>query len=969
MLGCLLAAIAACGALAAEIPLTSGDVQLSLDPATGRISGVAVGGRPIETGRSPHLSGFSIADHAAGCEFVPVKCRAVEQDGRLVLEGAALGVRLHATMALGEGSLRSIDARLHDTTGSDRAISLRFSLPVAGEGWTFHRNLDRSIPITGGDVLDNATGCAVGSGKLDLWPITAISSERATLALGTRIDRPQISHASFDGSTDLFSLTIDVALTELTRKHPREANVALGVYGAANGWGLRGVLDAYHGDLVSQRGDGGGWFAWGDILHIAPPVSDFGLRFHEAPIDADALQHNRSLGIESFPYIEPSMFQLHFGDFNHHPTRNEIMQRLIAYAAEADAEASASTDTGPYRNVKQMCRAILASGVRDADGELVIGAVGQYPWVAGSRWAAQFPLVLDPDIPGGAAELYLDWLAANIRRPDWGDGQYLDSYSSHLTTVDYDPKHLAAADLAACFDPTTLQPCQLIAMPAFEYVAGLRRRLGARKILVNAYNHNAPCPFHEFDVVGKEHWMSPSGRLFERYRALAPNKVVTNLPSDEPVDDLLLDECLVLDVFPGGYGRGDWGQEQMREGYRRVVPLLRLLADLEWHPVPWTTASAPEVRVERYGRTGDQTCIVVHNPFAAQVVSLTVDTRRIGLPNRLWCRELLHERALAWKQAKPGLTVQVALGARETALIAIGNSAGQGEISRRLAVDREADARLCAIEWGLRENENHPLLERTADTSGEPAELIALSVEASALPGPINERMAELLRRAAALHGESVSARPARSRPVPIPEQAAAGAELPWLETFDSLDPQRWSGDLDADGVSCEGGELRLELTGNSRGLSLRSTEPFDFGTRPLEFRYRFTYNHAGHEWYLMQSFRLLPTASGTADDFLHIRCDPRLQIRVENGDAPATNWQRTLTDWRGFAPDRSHEAVLVIDTHAYRLTIDGIECGSGPHELGFAQAYIDIGLYSGHGGHGDTCSFDEIEVRAAASE
>jgi hypothetical protein len=204
---------------------------------------------------------------------------------------------------------------------------------------------------------------------------------------------------------------------------------------------------------------------------------------------------------------------------------------------------------------------------------------------------------------------------------------------------------------------------------------------------------------------------------------------------------------------------------------------------------------------------------------------------------------------------------------------------------------------------------------------------------------------------------------------VPIPEQAAAGAELPWLETFDSLDPQRWSGDLDADGVSCEGGELRLELTGNSRGLSLRSTEPFDFGTRPLEFRYRFTYNHAGHEWYLMQSFRLLPTASGTADDFLHIRCDPRLQIRVENGDAPATNWQRTLTDWRGFAPDRSHEAVLVIDTHAYRLTIDGIECGSGPHELGFAQAYIDIGLYSGHGGHGDTCSFDEIEVRAAASE
>jgi hypothetical protein len=164
-------------------------------------------------------------------------------------------------------------------------------------------------------------------------------------------------------------------------------------------------------------------------------------------------------------------------------------------------------------------------------------------------------------------------------------------------------------------------------------------------------------------------------------------------------------------------------------------------------------------------------------------------------------------------------------------------------------------------------------------------------------------------------------------------------------------------------------GELLLSLTGNARSVAMRSKECFDFGARPLEFRFRFRYNHAGHQWYLMQSFQLVPLASGGADDFIHVRLDPRVNVRVENGEAPATNWQRTLTEWVGFAPNEPHEAVLWIDKSTFRLTVDGTDCGSGPHELRFGLGYIDLGLYSGHGGHGDVCAFDEIEVREAERE
>ncbi len=969
-------ALLCCQASAEPIYLNSGELALTVDGDTGAVREASVGRRRCGSDEDTGGSGFGIADRAAGGHYVAVRCTVTPREDGALFEGEAEGVRLRAEFAWGEAGLAPVRVHVADTTGRDRAISLRFALPVDLDGWSFGRSLDRSTAIVPGVQYDNASRCAVGTGRLDLWPVTAISRQDATLALSVPMDEPCVYHVGYDAAEGCFYIAFDLALTELSRARPRQAEVSFGVHGTANGWGLRAALEAYYRcypHLFERRTErAGGWFAWGDVLAIDPPICDFGLTFHEGPGTAEAKDHNRALGILTFPYIEPGMFQLHFGDFDHQPSREEIMERLEGYAAEADAEAATSKSTDPYGNVKQMCRAILSAGCRDANGDLVIGAVGQYPWVAGSRWAAQFPLILDPEIPGGAADLYLRWVEKNVPSDQWGDGQYLDSYSAHVTKVDYDPAHLATAAHPLSFDPQTFAPCQLMAVPMFGYVGKLREQLApfGKLILVNAYGHNAPFPFHQFDVLGKEHWMSPSGRLFERYRALAYHKPVTDLPSSEPADNEFLEECLVYDIFPGGYGRGEWGQEKMRPTYRRVVPLLRLLDHLGWQPVPWARSSAAEAKVERYGPATDATglvCYAIYNPYAPQVIELDIHKPEVGIPREAWCEELLRDRPLSWEEDGETLSVSLGLGPRETALVAIGNAAGHLALLRWLSADRLADARLCAIEWQLREGEEHPLRARLDGGELDATALRRMADGIETPEHPINGRLAELLTDAAGLLHRADEASPREPQVVRAPEAQPAGARLPWRETFDTLDPTRWSFGDEHPGVEVKDGQLLLTLAGNLRSVALRSKEPFDFGARPLEFRFRSQYNHAGHQWYLMQSFQLMPTASGGSDDFIHIRMDPRVNVRVENGEAPATNWQRTLTDWVSFAPNQPHEAVLRIDKSTFRLTIDGKDCGSGLHELRFGLGYIHLGLYSGHGGHGDVCSFDEIEVREAA--
>ena len=112
---------------------------------------------------------------------------------------------------------------------------------------------------------------------------------------------------------------------------------------------------------------------------------------------------------------------------------------------------------------------------------------------------------------------------------------------------------------------------------------------------------------------------------------------------------------------------------------------------------------------------------------------------------------------------------------------------------------------------------------------------------------------------------------------------------------------------------------------------------------------------------------------SGSPDrpgEYLLVRIDgnrkrPAL-IRVENHNAPATNWQHSLTEWQPFDPDQVHHLRLRLERDSYRLALDGQVIGEGPHGCSFGWAYVFLGVYSGHRGQGDVCWWDNLRVYRA---
>ena len=953
-----------------EVPVACKALGLIMDGSTGAIISAKLDDRVV----SPQAGGggFAVADYATDKQLKPFAVALQPSEEGIAYEGVARGLRLSGGIrALPEGI--DITGLVQDTSGADRAISLRFAIPVEAEGWQWSRDLRVRAPIREGLAFDNSVKIGLGSGRLDLWPLSAINSSTATLALATRIDEPAVFHCSYDPTDALFAIQLDFCLTQLAKKLPRRAPFHFTILAHDMPFGMRSALAAYYAtfpDLFVKRTDKlGGWFAWGDVLHLKAPISDFGLMFHEGPT-AEGHESDARLGIPRFPYIEPGMFQLHFGDLDHEPSREEIMGRLGDYAAQADdpAQMEALADRDQWN--RKMCRAILKSGIRDPEGDLVIARVGQYSWVAGSRWAAQFPLLLDPDIEHGAAATYLDYIRDNAPKPEWGEGRYLDSYSAHIRSVDYSPDALAVADFPPCFDEQ-LRPCQLMAIPMFEYVEALGRLLDEHQktILVNAYGHPAPFPFHRFDILGKEHWASASGRLFEKYRCMAYQKVVTDLPAYEAIDGAFIDEFLVYGIYPGGYGRGNWGQEQMREHYRRVVPLLRLESRLGWQPINWAATRAPEVKVERYGSPPGPMLFAVHNPYTPKEVVLDIDLRGVGHGD-LMCLDLLRGRPLDWVSTKTSLRVRAGMAARATALIAVGDATAFTKLYGMLAQDKLEDVALCAREWELRRGARHPRAKQLAAAcrARTPEQMRTALAGLGALEpadDPLNARMSQLLSQAAEALAKADA--PPDLQPAGdtvVPQDEATGAKLPFIESFDTLDPNRWRLEQEQVGIQVRDGRLTMQLPEKgARSVGITSQEFFDFGTRPLNFTYKFQFNHGGHRWYLMQSFRLAPTAGAGADDFLHIRCDPGLCVRLENAETPASGYTRSLTPYQGYKTNAPHEVSLTIDGERYRLLIDGQLHGEGPHGMGFAAGYLSLGLYSGHYGHGDTCWFDDLRV------
>jgi len=940
---------------------------------TGRIARVHCGSDDV-TGRVADASGFAVRDCAAQETYEALAGRVEAKDGAIRFEARnAAGTLAVSAHCISKNDWLVMRGEVENLTESDHAVSLRFSLPVACEGWTWHTRLYKSEPLLSGKTVHLGKPISLGSGYMALRPVAAISDKGHTIGLVMPVDF--IGQYDFSGNADsgLFSLTLDFAMTRYCPRFFKKVSFEFYINGEADGWGLRSVLNRYYASrpefFKRHTPESGGWFAWGDILRQPPPICDYGLMYHEQPESTKGCMHDKALGIRVYPYIEPIMYQMCLGDQpgDRKPEREFIINRLNEWARPETKGRLRSGGFDTQEALQRICQAIVESGVRDASGQITIGRIGQYNWISGSKWAAQFPLNLCPNIPHGAGQDRLNYVQAKLLTRPYLNGIYLDSYSAHLRRVNYAKDQLKYLGYAPQFDAKTFEPCTLNGFTVFEWVEALYNMLpaGKKELLPNLYGQPVPFPWHRFTVMGKEHWVEAVGPLMQQYRCMAYRKVVTQLPSYEDRDERFLRNLMLLDVFPGGYARRSTDPPLgMRGSYRLVIPMLRQLHRLGWEPITHATGTA---WIERYGSAPGPIAFAVHNPYDAGIIRITIDAEQLSLPSDAFVVDVIDGTPVEFSRKGGKLDVAVGLKGNTTTLLVVGGTHAHAEWLRMLADDRLGDARLCLKEFALRnEVEAHPAWEAVARLSSASA-LEELTAASKAITGdtPTEVRARELLGLAAKNIRSARAPAAALSRPAKMPESDVV---LPWSETFDDLSEKRWAFNnrKQTKGTAAANGRLELELPRDATTAGVHTLESWPFVPHPLVIEADFKYTHGEHDRYLMFYMKIAASPTG-GGEYLLVRVDGsrkgRAQIRVENHNAPPTKWKHTLTQWKPFDPDRPHHLRLRLDRNTFRLELDGSLVGEGPHECSFAWAYVILGVYSGHKGHGDVCWWDNLNI------
>lgn len=954
----------------------AGALELAWE-ATGRITRVRCGGEDV-TGAGVALSGFALRDCAREPDYEPLSGTvSAGTAGSVRFEGRnAAGALAVSADCVPERDWLVVRGEVQNLSNEDHAVSLRFALPVACQGWRWGDQLHRTSVLVEGATVHLGLPTALGTGRMALRPVAAMASDSHTLGLAVPVDRIGLYDFTGDVGQGLFSVVFDFVLSRRCPRFFERVPFEFYVVGEADGWGLRSVVARYYANRPElfrrHTEEAGGWFAWGDLLRQPEPVCDYGLMFHEQPESEEGYLHDKALGLRVYPYIEPFMYQMCLGDqpIERQPDRELVLTRLAEWAKP---ETTGRLPSGGWRTqeaLRGICKSLQQHGPWDANGQSIIGAVGRWNWISGSKWAAQFPLDLTPGVPEGAGQDRLAYVRDELLTRSYLNGIYLDSMANHLGRVYYPKDTLQYLTYAPPFDGKSFEPASLIGFAAWEWVEALWEMLpgGQKELLPNLYNQRVPVPWHRLTVMGKEHWCDATGSLMQQYRTMGYRKVVTQLPAYEDRDERFLRNLLLLDVFPGGYARRATDPPLgMRDAYRVVIPLLRQLHRLGWEPVTHARAASTGAMIERYGSAPDPICFAVYNPYEAGIVRLEIDADALALSGGAYVVDVVDGADVEYVSEGSTLTASIGLAGDATTLLLVVNKEGHSRWLRMLADDRLDDVRLCLKEHALRRPvEVHPewaTVEKLTSTD-PPA---AIDRAAASIRGetPTEVRARELLSLAADATRQAANPTAPPSR---RPTAPASAVVLPWREPFDELSPQRWQ-PTGGGAIRAAGGRLETELPADATSAEISTTQSWPFVPHPLVIETDFKFTHGDHDRYLRLSMRIAGTPSG-GEEYLLVRIESSsnrsAQIRAENHNAPPTDWQHTLTEWTAFDPAKPHHLKLRLDQESFRLELDDALVGEGSHECGFGWAYLTLGVYSGHRGHGDVCWWDELVVDRA---
>lgn len=639
----------------ASLPLASGDgLALALASEGGAITGVTVDGAPVQDAEQAYAGGFFVRDVASASDFVHVGGSLTRNGSIINHSGTITGLDLSFNAVYTASADRiAIHAELMDTTGGNRATTLYFALPVVAGGWDWGDDARSHRPIEGTEEFDNFrsyTGLGA-TGYVSKYPWASIGGASGGIALAVPLDSPRIMRLVHNPATNQFYAAFDLGISPQTSKFPSRASVDLTLYRFDGRWGFRAATQGYYDrfpKFFTRRippNQEGIWAAFSD-LSVIPNVQDFGIAFHEIE-GVDMVAFDDTANILSFRYLlTPWPHWLPLDEAIDPDNYDQVLAYLQSQYQGGDDQAEAT----------------LSSGAFDENGRYGYESIIK-PWCNGDYGCVVFTVNPDPDINDATYSLNkarLEWnqsdQASYVTAPGL-DGEYVDSFSSYATEMNFRAAHFAAADIPLTFRTGDLRVGIPQIFSNVEFARWLSQDVHdemGKWMMGNGMLLDWPWGADSFDFMGAEtNWVAGGQLIPESDAALLYRRILAyqrpyGLLMNTNFDRLsyaMVEEyfqiCLLYGIYPSMFNQHDAGDpywdtpslyERDRELFRRYIPLIRGLNAAGWQPLTYATVSNSDVYIERFGEWPFIYFSLYNSSDEAVTVDVVLYVEELGLP-------------------------------------------------------------------------------------------------------------------------------------------------------------------------------------------------------------------------------------------------------------------------------------------------------------------------------------------------
>lgn len=664
---------------------TADRLELGLD-ARGRVAGLKDAGQSL-LGDAP--GGFWLRDVKAGGPWVRPDCQREGAGPEIVLTGSdrATGLKLEQRWTTTDDGI-DCHATVTDLTGTDRAVTAYFVLPLAERGWTWHDDLNHSAATTPGSEYLNAGGWPI-SGISSVYPFASLTSREAGLSLSVPMDCPRVFRLAYNSTLSVYYVAVNLGLSKETANFPSQGDFRFSLSWHDPQWGFRAAVAKYYQRhpeyFVRRLNKGGIWMAFANISKVRD-WQDFGFAYDEN--SATPLQFDNDNGIASFRYIEPMTYWL--------PMRPE-QPRTYDGALQALRDNLAKGNDAQ----KQSARATLRCGTFTREGKYDLSLQNQ-AWCDG----AVFTLNPDPSIAEdaecplnkGRMGYTPEWADKNLMQKSGPrlDGIYLDSMPNWGEVRNYRREHWRTVTVPLTFDPETHDPVLLQMFSTWQYAKWIADDVHRRGGVMHG-NGGALWPFFPalLDITGQEMGGILSDSAMAMARTLLRNKPYSPLLNTEfaklPPDymERYFHACALYDIFPSFFNGdvfvdGKWKTtrffdvpelyDRARPLYQQFLPILRRMYAAGWEPVTLAKTNTPGVQLERYGSpTGGEVLLALYNSGKEPVQAAVTADAALKLPDAARASTLVKPSDLTLIRDGAMATFTVPLAAGRCEVVRLGN--------------------------------------------------------------------------------------------------------------------------------------------------------------------------------------------------------------------------------------------------------------------------------------------------------